>query len=313
MTEPERLPKRAFRYDGAVMVFDRMAESRFRAETFAVTPEKARNNIAFQYRMKANIAGHVPVTLPGKLVETKRPEPGKEAEKKPPEKKGEAKEEDRKMEQRTVQETDGEKARYAACRLMRREKGACLAEAVFAVSGRVELARKNRGPYGPFVSVMLTAVLPDRFVEEHFGREYVRPGHRVTFRFRLGGAWGRQFEEHTPRWGQDLVFLLHGMRTEAFVRRSGETERFIAAGCSGFAALGSTRKADGSERTPIRLRDGKEGKEKAERKRPETEERKTPVPERPGAGEKGEGGQEEYQRFIQTLGEDTENDEDLPF
>jgi hypothetical protein len=43
-------------------------EESFKAETYATSVGKARCNIAYQFRKKANIASHVPVTLVGDII-----------------------------------------------------------------------------------------------------------------------------------------------------------------------------------------------------------------------------------------------------
>ena len=67
-TAHEPMVKRVYSFTGAVMVRDKLAADVFKAETWAASPGKARSNIAFQFRCKANIANHVPVTLIGDIV-----------------------------------------------------------------------------------------------------------------------------------------------------------------------------------------------------------------------------------------------------
>lgn len=67
-TAREPMVKRVYAFTGAVKVYDKLAADVFKAETFASSPGKAKNNIAYQFRRKANIADHVPVTLIGEIV-----------------------------------------------------------------------------------------------------------------------------------------------------------------------------------------------------------------------------------------------------
>ena len=60
--------RRLYTYEGAVIVFDRVVAHNYRAQTTAASPAKARSNIAYQYRKKANIADHIPVRLTGEPV-----------------------------------------------------------------------------------------------------------------------------------------------------------------------------------------------------------------------------------------------------
>lgn len=57
-----------YHYEGGVMVFDRVAAHHFRADTRAVSIEKARSNIKYQFRKKGNLGNRTPVTLVGKLT-----------------------------------------------------------------------------------------------------------------------------------------------------------------------------------------------------------------------------------------------------
>lgn len=56
-----------FSYNGPVMVFDTCVASNWKASTFAVTEQKARSNLAYQYKKKNNKVPNTKVTLPGKL------------------------------------------------------------------------------------------------------------------------------------------------------------------------------------------------------------------------------------------------------
>lgn len=64
----EQARKQPYMFNGAVKVYDRLAEESFKAETYATSVGKARCNIAYQFRKKANIASHVPVTLVGDII-----------------------------------------------------------------------------------------------------------------------------------------------------------------------------------------------------------------------------------------------------
>lgn len=60
--------KKPFHYEGCVMIYDRVVAHYFKADTWAVSKEKARNNIAYQFRKVGNVANHIPVKLPGNLT-----------------------------------------------------------------------------------------------------------------------------------------------------------------------------------------------------------------------------------------------------
>ena len=61
--------RKLYRYEGAVLIFDRVVAHNFTAETKAVSEAKAKNNIRWQFREAANVAAQIPVTLTGKLRE----------------------------------------------------------------------------------------------------------------------------------------------------------------------------------------------------------------------------------------------------
>ena len=60
-----------YSYDGPVMIFDHCVRSRWSGETLAVSEQKARNNLAYQYKKLTNRAPDTRVRLPGliRLVE----------------------------------------------------------------------------------------------------------------------------------------------------------------------------------------------------------------------------------------------------
>ena len=59
--------KMKYQYDGAVLVFDNVVAHQFTAQTYAVSKEKAANNIKWQVRKEGNWEKTVPIKLPGKL------------------------------------------------------------------------------------------------------------------------------------------------------------------------------------------------------------------------------------------------------
>lgn len=64
--EPKK-EKQRYRYAGPVMLFDNVVATNFKAETWATSPGKARCNICYQFRKKANIANHLPVKLAAEI------------------------------------------------------------------------------------------------------------------------------------------------------------------------------------------------------------------------------------------------------
>lgn len=55
-------------YDGPVMEFDRLVASNWKGETIAPSEQKARSNLAYQYKKSNNRIAGTKVTLPGKIM-----------------------------------------------------------------------------------------------------------------------------------------------------------------------------------------------------------------------------------------------------
>ena len=55
-------------YDGPVKEFDVIVSNRWRGSTYAVSEEKARNNLAYQYKKAHGKTASTKITLPGKLT-----------------------------------------------------------------------------------------------------------------------------------------------------------------------------------------------------------------------------------------------------
>ncbi|MDR3050712.1 MAG: hypothetical protein LBU67_03210 [Oscillospiraceae bacterium] len=59
--------KSKYNYEGTVMEFDRVIATRWQASTWAVSPEKAKTNLAYQFK---RMTGRIPsckISLPGTL------------------------------------------------------------------------------------------------------------------------------------------------------------------------------------------------------------------------------------------------------
>lgn len=54
-------------YDGPVMIFERCVANNWRAETIAVSPSKAKNNLKFRYKKEHNMIASSKVDLPGQV------------------------------------------------------------------------------------------------------------------------------------------------------------------------------------------------------------------------------------------------------
>ena len=57
-----------YSYDGPVMAFGTCIMNRWKASTYAVSESKARNNLAYQFKLKYNKTPNAKVNLPGKVV-----------------------------------------------------------------------------------------------------------------------------------------------------------------------------------------------------------------------------------------------------
>lgn len=54
-------------YDGIVLEFDRVVAHNWHGETTAITEKKARNNLAFQFKIETGRTKNCKITLPAKL------------------------------------------------------------------------------------------------------------------------------------------------------------------------------------------------------------------------------------------------------
>ena len=57
-----------YSYDGPVLEFDRIIANRWRGQTYAVSEDKARCNLAYQYKRNNGKVPRTKITLPGKIV-----------------------------------------------------------------------------------------------------------------------------------------------------------------------------------------------------------------------------------------------------
>lgn len=57
-----------YTYDGPVMAFETCVSSRWKASTCAVSENKAKSNLAYQFKKNNNRVPSIRITLPGKLV-----------------------------------------------------------------------------------------------------------------------------------------------------------------------------------------------------------------------------------------------------
>ena len=57
-----------YSYDGPVRVMDKCVTDRWKGETMAVSENKARSNLAYQYKKSHNLISSAKVTLPGQIT-----------------------------------------------------------------------------------------------------------------------------------------------------------------------------------------------------------------------------------------------------
>lgn len=57
-----------YSYDGPVMQFENCIANHWRASTYAASENKARNNLAYQFKKQNNQLPGARITLPGKLI-----------------------------------------------------------------------------------------------------------------------------------------------------------------------------------------------------------------------------------------------------
>ena len=63
--------KHMYEYAGPVMEFDTCIDCNWKASTYATSEKKARNNLAYRYKMDHNRAPNAKIVLTGKLTMVK--------------------------------------------------------------------------------------------------------------------------------------------------------------------------------------------------------------------------------------------------
>lgn len=58
-----------YSYDGPVEKYGKVIDQRWKGETTAPTSMRARSNLAWRYKQENRWAAHVPIALPGKLIQ----------------------------------------------------------------------------------------------------------------------------------------------------------------------------------------------------------------------------------------------------
>lgn len=54
-------------YNGPVMNFDTCIKNRWSAETYAISPAKARSNLTYRFKKENGFAASTKITMPGEL------------------------------------------------------------------------------------------------------------------------------------------------------------------------------------------------------------------------------------------------------
>ena len=57
-----------YSYDGPVMEFDRCVANHWKGSTYAPTEQKAKSNLAYQFKKEFGKIPSAKITLPGKLI-----------------------------------------------------------------------------------------------------------------------------------------------------------------------------------------------------------------------------------------------------
>lgn len=60
-----------YSYKGPVLEFDKIIDNCWEASTWAVSPDKARSNLAYRFKTEHGKVPRTKISLPGKLVEVK--------------------------------------------------------------------------------------------------------------------------------------------------------------------------------------------------------------------------------------------------
>ena len=61
--------KKLFTYKGPVTSFGKVIQENYEADTFAISPSKAKSNLIFRFKKMYNMLASAKIELPGKLIE----------------------------------------------------------------------------------------------------------------------------------------------------------------------------------------------------------------------------------------------------
>lgn len=56
-----------YRYSGPVLIFDKVVDQNWTAETYAISPARARSNLSYRYKKEIGLVPGTKLTLPGKI------------------------------------------------------------------------------------------------------------------------------------------------------------------------------------------------------------------------------------------------------
>ena len=57
-----------YKYEGPVMLFERIVDEYWQSETYAISSARARSNFAYQYKKLIGLERGAKITLPGKII-----------------------------------------------------------------------------------------------------------------------------------------------------------------------------------------------------------------------------------------------------
>lgn len=57
-----------YSYNGPVFIFDKCVKDKWKAETYANSPEKAKSNLCFRYKKEFRLRTDCKLSLPGRLT-----------------------------------------------------------------------------------------------------------------------------------------------------------------------------------------------------------------------------------------------------
>ncbi len=114
----------------------------------------------------------------------------------------------------------------------------------FCKSIRVRTAQTRKGPV-KVADADITAVMPDRFTERKFGKEFVNEYHSVRWKITYWGYDAENLEKYPPQKNQKILCLVDHIAVRTNTAKDGRVYRMVEANGTGTPERTSRKKEEG--------------------------------------------------------------------